>query len=102
MRPCLAIDSDYLNIGIKPGMKKMPSHEILFIPTFAPSIKFIHTHFLSMGIMKDSTNKIFWFLLVTRAVEYFLVNNALKIEALISSFIRKLNFLHFFPFLVLC
>ena len=59
MRPCLAIDSDYLNIGIKPGMKKVPSHEILFIPTFAPSIKFIHTHFLSMGIMKDSTNKIF-------------------------------------------
>ena len=59
MRPCLAIDSDYLNIGIKLGMKKVPSHEILFIPTFAPSIKFIHTHFLSMGIMKDSTNKIF-------------------------------------------
>ena len=59
MRPCLAIDSDYLNIGIKPGMKKVPSHEILFMPTFVPSIKNIHTHFLSLSITKDGTNKIF-------------------------------------------
>ena len=59
MRPCLAIDSGYLNFSIKPGMKKVPSHEILFIPTFALSMQFIRTHFLSMGIMKEGTNKIF-------------------------------------------
>ena len=64
MRPCLAIDSDYLNIGIKPGMTKVPIHEILIIPTFAPSASFILiyfccTHTQHVGIKKKIVSKFY-------------------------------------------